>query len=43
MEIKMKSIRFNEIKTVVTNAVNNNMKNILFVSKSSDYSEISSI
>jgi hypothetical protein len=41
MEIKMKSIRFNEVKTVVTNAVNNNMKNILFVSKSSDYSEIS--
>lgn len=37
----MKNISLNEVKTVVTDAVNNNLKNILFVSKTANHSEIS--
>ena len=37
----MKSITLNEVKTIVTDAVKNNLKNILFVSETADYSEIS--
>lgn len=36
----MKNIKVNEVKQVVTDAVNNNLKNILFVSRTCDYFEI---
>ena len=36
----MKNIRLTEVKKVVTEAVNNNLKNILFVSRTCDYFEI---